>query len=218
MTASPTRAFLAGGIASATVDTIDMMTISSIGNAIDFGDLKKGLPVDIDGEAYEVVEYERNKMQKRAPVLRIRLRSYRTGRVLDKTISGYDIKLELASIERKNAEYIYQDADLYYFMDISDFEQFPLTKDQISDKLPYITEGQKVSIIFHNDNPVSIELSASVELKVIEAEPGYKGNTAQGGTKPVKLETGLVINVPLFVEENDILKVDTRNGNYLSRA
>ena len=91
-------------------------------------------------------------------------------------------------------------------------------KDQISDKLPYITEGQKVSIIFHNDNPVSIELSASVELKVIEAEPGYKGNTAQGGTKPVKLETGLVINVPLFVEENDILKVDTRNGNYLSRA
>ena len=103
-------------------------------------------------------------------------------------------------------------------MDTSDFEQFPLTKNQISDKLPYIREGQKVSIIFHNDNPVSVELSASVELKVIEAEPGYKGNTAQGGTKPVKLETGLVINAPLFVEENDVLKVDTRNGNYLSRV
>ena len=186
--------------------------------AIDFGDLKKGLPVEIDGEAYEVVEYERNKMQKRAPVLRIRLRSYRTSRIMDKTISGSDIKLELASIERKNAEYIYQDGDLYYFMDISDFEQFPLTKNQISDKLSYITEGQKVSIIFYNDSPISIELSASVELIVIEAEPGYKGNTAQGGTKPVKLETGLVINAPLFVEENDVLKVDTRNGNYLSRV
>ena len=173
---------------------------------IGYGDLRKGMAIELDGEPYTVVEYERSKMQQRAPVMRIKFRDIRSGRLIERTFQGYDVKLDPASVDRRSAQYIYNEDELYYFMDISDFEQFPLTKDQISDKLPYITEGQKVSIIFHNDNPVSIELSASVELKVIEAEPGYKGNTAQGGTKPVKLETGLVINVPLFVEENDILK------------
>lgn len=185
---------------------------------IGYGDLRKGMSIELDGEPYTVVEYERSKMQQRAPVMRIRFRSLRTGRIVDRTFQGFDVKLTLASVVHRSAEYIYKDSDLYYFMDTENFEQFPLLQEHIEASLPYLVEQTTVRIVFFDDNPISIELPITVELKVEETAPGFKGDTAQGGVKPATLETGFITQVPLFVDSGDIIRVDTRTGQYLSRA
>lgn len=185
---------------------------------IGYGDLRKGLPIELDGEPYAVVEYEQRKMQQRAPVLRVRFRSLRTGRVVDRSFQGYDVKLTPASVDRRKAQYIYQDGELYYFMDTESFDQFPLSREHIESSLPYLVEEITVDVVFYEDSPISIELPTSVELEVSETDPGFKGDTAQGGMKPATLETGLVIQVPLFVSTGVSVRVDTRNGEYLERA
>ena len=183
-----------------------------------YGDLRKGMPIELDGEPYAVVDYERSKMQQRAPVMRIRFKSLRTGRVVDRTFQGYDVKLTPAAVERKTSQYIYNDGDLYYFMDNESFEQYPMPEEQISDALPYLVEQTEVSLVFHEGAPISIDLPITVDLKVADSEPGFKGDTAQGGTKPATMETGLKVQIPLFVENGQTIRVDTRSGEYLSRA
>jgi len=185
---------------------------------IGYGDLRKGLPIEIDGNPYVVVEYERSKMQKRAPVMRIRFRSLKTGRVMSRTFQGYDVKLTPASVERRNAQYIYNDGTLYYFMDVENFEQFPLSKDKIGESIPYLVEETVVEAVFHETEPIAIDLPMTVQLTVVESPPGFKGDTAQGGTKQVTLETGLSIQVPLFIESGETVKVNTRTGQYLERS
>ena len=185
---------------------------------IGYGDLKRGLPIELDGEPYAVVEYERSKMQQRAPVMRIRFRSLRTGRVVDRTFQGYDVKLTPASVVHHSAQYIYEDGGLYYFMDTESFDQFPLSQEQVEEALPYLVEQTKVDIVFYQDQPFAIELPITVDLRVAEADPGLRGDTAQGGTKPATLETGLGIHVPLFVEAGETVRVDTRTGQYLARV
>ena len=184
---------------------------------ISYGDLRKGLAIELDGEPYSVVEYERSKMQQRAPVMRIRFRNLRTGRVTDRTFQGYDVKLTLASVERRVAQYIYEEDNLRYFMDTENFDQFAMSEDQVGANLRYLVEQIEVDVIFFEDNPIAIELPITVELTVSETDPGFKGDTAQGGTKPAKLNTGIIVQVPLFVNEGDNVKVDTRSGAYLSR-
>ena len=183
-----------------------------------YGDLKKGLSIELEGEPYVVVEYERSKMQQRAPVMRIRFKSLRTGRVVDRTFSGFDVKLTPASVERRTSQYIYNDDGFYYFMDMETFDQFPMEKEQLDEILPYLVEETKVDLVFHQDVPISIELPLTVDLKISHTDPGFRGDTAQGGTKPATLETGLTIQVPLFVETGEIVKVDTRKGLYLARV
>jgi len=185
---------------------------------IGYGDLRKGLPIELDGEPYTVVEYERSKMQQRAPVMRIRFRSLRTGRIVDRSFTGYDVKLTPASVERRNSQYIYVDTELYYFMDTGSFEQFPLSRQQVEDALPYLVEQTTVDLVFYREEPIAIELPVTVDLKVVETAPGFKGDTAQGGSKPARLETGLELQVPLFVSTGDTLRVDTRSAQYLSRV
>ena len=185
--------------------------------SINFGDLNKGMVIELEGQPWQVVDYERHKMQQRAPVMQVRFRSLRTGKVVDKSFQGYDVKFTPAAIERKKAQYIYQDDDLYYFMDNDTFEQFPLSSVQIEDSLPYLIEQTNVDIVFYEDSPISIDLPITVELQVTEAPPGHKGDTAQGGTKPVTLQTGLKVHTPLFVNKGDMLKIDTRTGEYISR-
>tara|TARA_Y100000996_G_scaffold411393_2_gene395466 strand:- start:7594 stop:8154 length:561 start_codon:yes stop_codon:yes gene_type:complete len=184
---------------------------------LNYGELKRGTSVELDGEPYSVVEYEHSKMQGRAPVMKIRFRSLRTGRVLDRTFQG-DVKFSLAQVERRKAQYIYRDSDLFYFMDTESFEQFPMSEDQIKESLKFLKEQMELDLIFFEENPISLELPLNVELKVIDSPPGVKGDTAQGATKLAKLETGLEISVPLFVNEGDILKVNTRSSEYISRA
>jgi elongation factor P len=185
---------------------------------LSYGELKKGMPIQLDDEPYAIVDYERTKMQQRAPVMRIRFRSLRTGRIVDRTFNGYDVKFALAPVDRRKAEYIYQDDDLYYFMDTETFEQLPLNKDQIADALPYLVEQTPVELVLYEDQPISIEIPLNVELKVVGTDPGFKGDTATGGTKPATLETGLLVQVPLFVNVGETIRVDTRAGEYQARV
>lgn len=185
---------------------------------IGYGELKKGMSIELDGEPYSVVDYERSKMQQRAPVMRIRFRSLRSGRIVDKTFSGYDVSFTPASVDRRNAQYIYRDGDFYYFMDNDTFDQFPMSSDQISNSLDFMVEQTEVELIFYEDNPISLELPITVNLEVSDSPPGVKGDTATGATKLATLETGLELQVPLFVNQGDTIKVDTRTGTYISRT
>jgi elongation factor P len=183
-----------------------------------YGDLRKGMAIELDGEPYIVVDYESKKMQQRAPVMRIRFRALRTGRVVDRTFQGYDVKLTPAAVERRNSQYIYSEDNLYYFMDNETYEQFPMAEDQMGDAVNYLIEQTNVDLVFSGSEPIAIDLPTSINLKITETIPGVRGDTVQGGTKPATLETGLVIQVPLFVNEGDSVKVDTRSAEYLSRA
>ena len=185
---------------------------------IGYGDLKKGMAIDLDGEPYVVVEYERSKMQQRAPTSRVRFRSIKTGRVVDRSFIGFNVKFTPAAVERRTSQYIYREDELYYFMDQKTFEQFPLSVIQLGDDIKYLVEQIEVEIILHDEVPIAIELPITVDMKITETGPSFKGDTAQGGTKPATLETGLVINVPLFIDVEDIVKVDTRSADYISRV
>lgn len=185
---------------------------------VNYGELRKGMAIEMDDSPYIVVEYEQRKMQQRAPVMRIKFRELTTGRLVDRTFSGYDVDFKLADVERRSAEYIYQDDNLYYFMDTASYEQFPLSDTQITDALQFLVEQTEVDLVLFRDNPVAIELPITVNLEVAETVPGVRGDTAQGGTKPATLQTGLVVQVPLFVNQGELIKVDTRTGQYLSRA
>ncbi|MDA1189295.1 MAG: elongation factor P [Chloroflexi bacterium] len=182
------------------------------------GDLKKGMAIELDGEPHVVVEFERQKMQQRAPTTRVRFRSLRTGKVVDKSYSGYDVKLTAASVDRRDAQYIYHDGESYNFMDVKTFEQFPLNEEQVGDASNYLIEQTTVQVIFFNDAPMGIELPINIGLKVTDADPGFKGDTATGGTKSATVETGVQVQVPLFVEAGDVIKIDTRTGAYVSRV
>lgn len=185
---------------------------------VNYGELRKGMAIEMDDVPFIVVEYEQRKMQQRAPVMRIKFRELTTGRLVDRTFSGYDVDFKLADVERRSAEYIYQDDNLYYFMDTASYEQFPLADTQITDALQFLVEQTEVDLVLFRDNPVAIELPITVNLEVAETVPGVRGDTAQGGTKPATLQTGLVVQVPLFVNQGELIKVDTRTGQYLSRA
>lgn len=185
---------------------------------VNYGELRKGMAIEMDDAPFIVVEYEQRKMQQRAPVMRIKFRELTTGRLIDRTFSGYDVDFKLADVERRSAEYIYQDDNLYYFMDTASYEQFPLSDTQITDALQFLVEQTEVDLVLFRDNPVAIELPITVNLEVAETVPGVRGDTAQGGTKPATLQTGLVVQVPLFVNQGELIKVDTRTGQYLSRA
>ena len=147
---------------------------------IGYGDLRKGMSIELDGEPFSVVEYERSKMQQRAPVMRIRFRNLRTGRVVDKTFSGYDVSFTPAAVERRKSQYIYNDDEFYYFMDTESFEQFPMSGDQVGEGLKYIIEQTEVDLVFFDENPISFDLPITVDLKVVSSPPGVKGDTAQG--------------------------------------
>ena len=185
---------------------------------IGYGDLKKGMAIELDGEPYLVIDYERNKMQQRAPTMRIRFREIRSGRVLDRSFSGYDVKLTPADVERRSAQYIYDEDELCYFMDSETYDQFPLTRTQITQELNYLKEGMTVDLVFYQDSPIALDVPLTVDLEVVDSPPGLRGDTATGATKPATLETGLLIQVPLFVNEGETVKVDTRSGSYLSRV
>ncbi|MSQ41367.1 MAG: elongation factor P [Dehalococcoidia bacterium] len=185
---------------------------------IGVGDLKRGITVELDGEPYQVVEYTQQKMQQRAPVLHLKLRHLRTGRLVERTFSAYHLHLPLAEVDHRSAQYIYSDGDLYYFMDSESFEQFPISREKLGDVLNYLKEQTQVSLLFYKGAALTVELPITVDLKVAEAPPAFRGDTAQGGNKPATLETGLVVQVPLFVAVGDVVRVDTRNGEYLTRV
>jgi elongation factor P len=185
---------------------------------IGVGDLRKGITVEIDGEPYQVVEYSSQKMQQRAPVTRIRFKEMRTGKTVDKSFGGTGMSLRLAQVENRPAQYLYNDGEMYYFMDTSSYEQYSITRDQLGSAPNFIKEQMEVMVIFYKNAPMTVELPTFAELTVVDTPPSARGNTAQGSTKPARLDTGLVVNVPFFVNNGDTVRVDTRTGQYLERV
>jgi elongation factor P len=181
------------------------------------GDFRKGVTVDIDGQVWLVADFQHVKPGKGAAFVRTRLKNVMTGAVLERTFNPTD-KYPRAVIETKEMQYLYSDGELYFFMDTETYEQIPLNHEQVEDAINYIVENQNVSIRFYKGSAFSVEAPNFVELTVTETEPGFRGDTATGTNKPATLETGLKISVPLFVNEGDRIRVDTRSGEYMERV
>ncbi|MFH1560670.1 MAG: elongation factor P [Chloroflexota bacterium] len=184
---------------------------------ISYSELRRGTVIVLDEEPWQVVDWKHKKMQQRAPVLSLSLRNLRTGRAMERNVPGNQ-KLTLAEVDTREAQYLYSDGDHYHFMDMQTFEQYPLATDQMGDALQYLKEQDKAQIVFYRGEPIALEMPTYVELQVVDTPPSQKGNTAQGSTKPATLETGLMVNVPFFVNIGEVVRVDTRNGEYLERV
>lgn len=181
------------------------------------GDFRNGATFELDGNIFQVVEFQHVKPGKGAAFVRTKLKNIVTGATVERTFNPSD-KMPKAHIERKDMQYLYNDGDLYYFMDVESFEQMPLNANAIGDALKFVKENEVVKILSHKGNVFGIEPPTFVELEIIETEPGFKGDTAQGATKPATVETGAVIKVPLFVNQGDKIRIDTRTGEYMERA
>ena len=179
-------------------------------------ELRRGVTIELDGKLYQVLEYQHVKM-KRTALARVKLRDIRGGHTIERTFQSSE-KFPRARLNYRGMQYLYNDGDLYYFMDEENFEQIPLNADQLGDTINYLKEGMSVQMSNYKDKLVGVELPITVELEVTDTTPGFKGDTVTSGTKPATLETGITIQVPLFVNKGDIVKVDTRDGSYLERA
>ena len=181
------------------------------------GDFKKGLTVEWDGGVWTIVDFQHVKPGKGAAFVRTKIKNIMTGAVLERTFNPTD-KMPKAIIETKEMEYLYSDGELYYFMDPETYEQMPLPFDQVEEALNFIKENTIVTVRFFMGKSFSVEAPNFVELEVTATEPGFKGDTASNTTKPATVETGYTLQVPLFVEIGDILRIDTRDGQYMSRS
>ncbi len=184
---------------------------------ISAGDFRNGVTFDDNGTVYQVIEFQHVKPGKGAAFVRAKIRNVITGGVIEKTFNPTE-KFPTAYIDRKDMQYVYNDGDLYYFMDLETYEQMPLNKDQLSDNFKFVKEEMIVKIISYKGNVFGIEPPLFVELEVTATEPGFKGDTATGATKPATVETGAVVKVPLFIEEGEKIRIDTRTGEYMERA
>ena len=181
------------------------------------GEVRKGIAIELDGEIYRIEEYQHVKMQQRSPTIRLRLRNVRSGNIMEKSFSPKS-KFTPASLEHCPVQYLYEDGGLYYFLDQKSYEQIVADANQMGEAINYLREGLNLEILVHNGKALSVDLPIAVELKVMETQPGFRGDTVTAGTKPAKLETGLGIQIPLFLDVGDIVKIDTRTGEYLEKV
>jgi elongation factor P len=179
-------------------------------------DFRKGLRIELGNEPYVIVDFQHVKPGKGGAFVRTKLKNLLNGRVVDKTFRSGE-KVGKPDMEEKEMQFLYKD-DEYHFMDNSSYEQIALSGEVIGDSKNFLQENTNVTILFYQNRPINLELPIFVELEVVEAEPGVKGDTASGASKPVTVETGAKIQVPLFIEEGDRLKIDTRSGEYIERV
>jgi elongation factor P len=184
---------------------------------IGINEIKSGKNIVLDGAPFAVLYHEHSKTGRAGSVLRTRIKNLATGAVLEKTFQGSD-QVDKADITKGKAQFLYKDGEGYAFMDNESFEQFSLSREALSDAVHYLIEGTEIVVLYFNGNPINIELPVKIKLRVVEAPPGIKGNTVSTGGKMVKLETGLSISTPLFVNEGDSIIVNTERGEYVSRA
>lgn len=181
------------------------------------GDFKNGLTVEMDNNIYTIIEFQHVKPGKGAAFVRTKLKNIKSGGVVEKTFRPTE-KLPQAHIDRSEYQYLYRDGDLYNFMNTETYEQMALSDENVGDALKFVKENEMVKLCSHNGIVFAIEPPLFVELEITETEPGVKGDTATGATKPAIVETGATVYVPLFVNQNDVIKIDTRTGDYLSRV
>ena len=184
---------------------------------ISAGDFRNGVTFEMDGNVVQIIEFQHVKPGKGAAFVRTKIRNVISGAVTDKTFSPTE-KFPTAFVERKDMQYLYQDGDLYYFMDNETYENIPISADTLGDNFKFVKENMDCKVLSYKGNVFGVEPPFFVELEVVETDPGFKGDTATNATKPAKLETGAEIKVPLFIEEGDHIKVDTRTGEYMERA
>lgn len=181
-------------------------------------DIRNGLKIEIDGKLFIIVNFQHVNPGKGSAFVKTKLKNLETGQVLERTFKAGVDTVGKPDVEDREMEYLYDDSDGYNFMDQKSYETVHLNKDQVGESSLYLQEGIKVGILYHNERPISIELPNFVELEVTETDPGLKGDTAQGGTKRAVMSTGLAVNVPLFINEGEKLKIDTRSGEYVERV
>jgi elongation factor P len=181
------------------------------------GDFRNGITFELEGQIFQVVEFQHVKPGKGAAFVRTKLKNIITGATVERTFNPTD-KMPRAHIERKDMQYLYNDGDLFYFMDTETYEQLPLSSDKLGDSLKFVKENMIVKILSHKGNVFGVEPPTFVELEVTQTEPGFKGDTATGAAKPAVVETGAAIKVPLFVNQGDIVRIDTRTGEYMERV
>ena len=184
---------------------------------VEVGDLKKNMFVIYEGEVYRVLEATKHFRARGSGQVRVKMKNVKTGYVRDVNFMSGE-KLEEAQVSFKKAQYRYNDGESYYFMTLDDYEQYPISTDVLGDAVNYLTENLELSLVFHDDTPIGVELPTTVVLEVVDTPPGYKGDTASGGGKPATLETGLKVIVPFFVEIGDKVRVDTRTGEYVEKV
>ena len=184
---------------------------------ISTGDMKRGATIELDGRVYQVMEFAHIKMGRGSAQMRMKLRDVRKGDTIERTFQAGE-KWPRVRVERVPMQYSYSDGDLFYLMNTETYDQVPLTRDQVGEAINFLAENGTCDVLFLGEEAIGVELPASVVLTVAECEPGVKGDTATGATKPAKMETGLIVNVPLFINEGDRLKINTSTGEYQERA
>lgn len=184
---------------------------------ISAGDFRNGITIEMDNNIYQIIEFQHVKPGKGAAFVRTKLKNIKNGGVVEKTFRPTE-KCPQARIDRKDMQYLYSDGDLYHFMDVETYDQIALNADNVGDSLKFVKENDMVKICSHNGDVFAIEPPLFVELEITDTEPGFKGDTATGATKPAVVETGATVYVPLFVEQGDKIKIDTRTGEYFSRV
>ena len=184
---------------------------------ISAGDFRNGVTLEIDGQVVQILEFQHVKPGKGAAFVRTKLKNVINGGVVERTFRPTE-KFPQARIDRVDMQYLYNDGDLFYFMNVENYEQIALNEETIGDALKFVKENEMVKVCSYNGNVFEIEPPLFVELEITETEPGFKGDTAQGASKPATVETGATVSVPLFVNQGDKIKIDTRTGEYLSRV
>jgi len=185
--------------------------------AVDTSQFRNGLKVEIDGEPYVMTYFQHVKPGKGGAFVRTKIKNLRTGRQLEKTFRSGE-KVDEAEVEDKRMQYLYQDGEQLVFMDQETYDQIPFTAEQLGDSRKYLKENLEVDVVFWKGKPINIDLPAFIEAQISQCDPGLKGDTASGATKPATLETGAVVQVPLFVKEGETIRVDTRSGEYVERV
>lgn len=180
-------------------------------------DLKNGMTLNLDGQLWNVIEFQHVKPGKGGAFVRTKIRSVLSGKVVEKTFNA-GVKVEVASVEKRNMQYLYRDGEDFMFMDSTNYDQISVSKQTVGEAVDYLLENAAVVVAMHEGNPLFIEMPASVELVITYTEPGLQGDRSSGGTKPATVETGITIQVPLFIKQGEKVLVDTRTGAYLGRA
>jgi elongation factor P len=180
-------------------------------------DLKNGMTLNLDGQLWNVIEFQHVKPGKGGAFVRTKMRSVLSGKVVEKTFNA-GVKVEVASVEKRNMQYLYRDGEDFMFMDSTNYDQISVSKQTVGEAFDYLLENAGVVVAMHEGNPLFIEMPASVELVITYTEPGLQGDRSSGGTKPATVETGITIQVPLFIKQDERVLVDTRTGAYLGRA
>ena len=185
--------------------------------AMDTSQFRNGSKIELDGEPYVITYFQHVKPGKGGAFVRTKIKNLKTGRVLDRTFRSGE-KVEEADVEERKMQYLYADGDSLVFMDSESYDQIPFSEEQIGDSKKYLRENLEVDVLFWRNNPINIELPPFIVAQVTRCDPGIKGDTAQGGTKPATVETGAVVQVPLFIKEGEKIRVDTRTGEYVERV